>query len=126
MSIQGQAVRTIAAQARETQGSTGGANTASSQGYSRRAATILANNSDGTYRVDVFGPGGTTIMADVLAFARPKSATTLAVGTEVFVELAGGEAYPIIDATALNIVASGGSSIGGIVMVGGSGYISST
>lgn len=122
MSIQGQAVRGTAAALRETRDASGGSNTSSAQGYARRPAIILANNADGTYRIDVYGQGGTKIMEDVLAFAWGDNPAALDVGGKVFVELFGGDAFPIIDATG----GAGSGSIGAIVQVGSPGFISST
>ena len=98
--------------------------TSSPVGYTRRQARITANNTDGTYTVDVYDDAGNVVLEDELVIAFPASATALAVDTWVWIDYPPGRPKGVLDATAYAIGGAGGGSA--IIVVGAPGFLSGT
>lgn len=115
----------VARQRAESQGTSAPVGATSTPvGHTRRPAKITANNTDGTYTVDVYDDAGNVVLEDELVIAFPASATALAVDTWVWIDYPPGRPKGVLDATAYAIGGAGGG--GAIIVVGAPGFLSGT
>lgn len=91
----------------------------------RVRARVTANLTGGAYEVAIYDAAGAESLTDFRVVAFPATAADIAVDTYVEVIFSPGSPVGQLDGIPFQ-PGAGGSSIGGIVMVGGSGYISST